>query len=416
METRFATAILVFCGLLAFLGYTLNRGRLKEVNVSRSVDNSAHIKYCVPHYSLLLQEKDRAMGDHRDPDTAFTLMASYNYGNYSVITTQAKGVLGKKVYCRYFLYINIFFQEEMEPAVESFIFPENAVYCCSRDKTRYMSVTENLKDPFVEYIPIVNRRLKRPKYFLSLCLSPMYGDERKWLFLAELVEHNKLQGVEYFYIYVKDMDDYTNELITHYVRNGLAEVVPFHKDNDRVGKQWQHAYLQDCIQRSRGHSKYVIIQDVDERILPADNLTFRKLIRETMKTNKTIAMVSFPTLEFMMTLSPPLEYRGNNTLDLYLPTLVYHKNRFTGRMPKCAIDPTKVLVMWNSSASVLFPGYIEHHLTTQKVIMRRYSGVGIQGNPDLTSLNVTAFPTGLMSTLYSKVEETLNQVYGKGTN
>ncbi|RCN48264.1 hypothetical protein ANCCAN_05679 [Ancylostoma caninum] len=212
METRFITAILVFCGLLAFLGYTFYGRRLKALKVSRSVDYLAHIKDCVPHYPLLLQERDKAMGDHREPDTAFTLMASYNYGNYSVVTTQAMGVFGKKMYCRYFLYMNTFSYEEIEPAVESFIFPEYAVYCCSRDKARYMSVTENLKDPFVEYVPVVDRRMKSPKYFLSLCLSPMYGDESKWLLLAELVEHNKLQGIDYFYIYVKDMDDYTNQV------------------------------------------------------------------------------------------------------------------------------------------------------------------------------------------------------------
>ncbi|KIH42746.1 hypothetical protein ANCDUO_27265 [Ancylostoma duodenale] len=72
----------------------------------------------------------------------------------------------------------------------------------------------------------------------------MYGSERKWLLLAELIEHNKLQGVEYFYIYVKDMDDYTNELVTHYIRKGLAEVVLFHEANDRHGKLWQLAFLQ----------------------------------------------------------------------------------------------------------------------------------------------------------------------------
>ncbi|KIH57791.1 hypothetical protein ANCDUO_12014 [Ancylostoma duodenale] len=61
----------------------------------------------------------------------------------------------------------------------------------------------------------------------------MYGNERKWLLLAELIEHNKLQGVEYFYLYVKDMDYYTSKLIKHYVRSGLAEVIHFHNAEDR---------------------------------------------------------------------------------------------------------------------------------------------------------------------------------------
>ncbi|RCN48263.1 hypothetical protein ANCCAN_05678 [Ancylostoma caninum] len=247
------------------------------------------------------------------------------------------------MYCRYFDVT----QREIEPAVESFVFPDYAVHCCSRDNAKYMSVTEDLNDSAVEYVSVVDRRHKHPKFFLSLCLSPMYGNERKWLLLAELVEHNKLEGVEYFYLYVKDMDDYTNK---------------------------------DCLQRSRGHSKYVIFQDLDERILPTDNTTVRELVRETMDTNKTIAMVSFPSLEFMMTLSPPLEYR--------------------------------VLVMWVHAVSIFFPGYKELHFTPEEVVMRHYNSVALQGNPDLTLLNDTAFPAELMSTLYRKVEETLNHVYG----
>ncbi|KAL6741033.1 hypothetical protein Aduo_014330 [Ancylostoma duodenale] len=412
METGFLTAILVLCSLLAFVAYTLNRGRLEDVNVSSSVDYLVHIKDCVPHYPLLLQEKDREMGLHRDPDTALTLMASYNYGNYSVVTTQAMNMFGRRMYCRYFDASH----REIEPAVESFVFPEYAVHCCSRDEAKYMSVTENLNDSVVDYVSIVDRQPKRPRYFLSLCLSPMYGSERKWLLLAELIEHNKLQGVEYFYLYIKDVDVYTNKLIKHYVRKGLAEVVHFHNAEDRPGKLWQLAFLQECLQRSRGHSKYVIFQDLDERILPADNTTVRELVRETMDMYETVASVCFPSLEFMMTLSPPLEYRGNKTLDIYLPTLVYHRNKFTGKMPKCAIDPTKVLVMWVHAVSIFFPGYSEHHFTPEEVIMRHYNSIALQGNPDLTLLNDTAFPAELMSMLYRKVEKTLDQVYGKGTN
>lgn len=37
----------------------------------------------------------------------------------------------------------------------------------------------------------------------------MYDDESKWLMLAEVIEHYKLQGVDHFYLYVKDYDNYT---------------------------------------------------------------------------------------------------------------------------------------------------------------------------------------------------------------
>lgn len=34
----------------------------------------------------------------------------------------------------------------------------------------------------------------------------------KFILFTEYIEHYKLQGVQHFYIYVKDVDDYTNQV------------------------------------------------------------------------------------------------------------------------------------------------------------------------------------------------------------
>lgn len=39
----------------------------------------------------------------------------------------------------------------------------------------------------------VTMRFSEPTHFFSVCLAPIYGTEPKWLLLAELVEHYKLQ-------------------------------------------------------------------------------------------------------------------------------------------------------------------------------------------------------------------------------
>ncbi|VDK54092.1 unnamed protein product [Cylicostephanus goldi] len=87
-----------------------------------------------------------------------------------------------------------------------------------------MSVTRRKFEGVIVYVPVLHRS-DEDKYILSLCLSPMYGDETKWLLLAEMIEHYKLQGVEHFYLYIQTIDDYSRRLIDDYVSTGDAEAV-----------------------------------------------------------------------------------------------------------------------------------------------------------------------------------------------
>ncbi|KAL6726181.1 hypothetical protein Aduo_008182 [Ancylostoma duodenale] len=181
----------------------------------------------------------------------------------------------------------------------------------------------------------------------------MYGNERKWLLLAELVEHYKMHGVDHFYIYVKDMDAYTFKLIKHYENSGIAEVIFMSVYNDRPGKEWQLAGNEDCLQRSRHHSRYAIFHDLDERIVPTGKDTVRSIIKETMEFNSTIAMVAFASQEVDITVPSPLEYQGSTTLERHLPTLAFLKAKrilWAGMHPDCAIDPRRV-GFWNTIKS-----------------------------------------------------------------
>ncbi|KIH48161.1 hypothetical protein ANCDUO_21773, partial [Ancylostoma duodenale] len=66
-------------------------------------------------------------------------------------------------------------------------------------------------DDVNEKVPVLDRSAVNSKYTLTFCLAPVYGKGSNWLLLAELVEHYKLQGVEHFYFYFKDIDEYSRE-------------------------------------------------------------------------------------------------------------------------------------------------------------------------------------------------------------
>ncbi|VDK82105.1 unnamed protein product, partial [Cylicostephanus goldi] len=110
------------------------------------------------------------------------------------------------VYCRYFDERKV----ELGPPVRSVVFPEHVVHCCRHERAAYMSITYRRFADVTVQVPVLVRKADR--YILSFCLSPMFGNETKWLLLAEMIEHYKLQEVEHFYLYIQKIDDYSRKV------------------------------------------------------------------------------------------------------------------------------------------------------------------------------------------------------------
>lgn len=85
-------------------------------------------------------------------------------------------------------------------------------------------------------------------------MSPIYGKEAKWLLLAEIIEHYKLQvnvsincymsivffqGMTHFYFYIFHIDEYSSAMLNDYVRTGEVEVTYLQERNDRELLHWQ---------------------------------------------------------------------------------------------------------------------------------------------------------------------------------
>ncbi|VDK57546.1 unnamed protein product [Cylicostephanus goldi] len=79
----------------------------------------------------------------------------------------------------------------------SLVFPEYTVMCLRREGARFISLSDTANGQYDYPVPIMDRTRYEPAHFFSICLAPIYGPEPKWLQLAELVEHYKIQ-VLYF--------------------------------------------------------------------------------------------------------------------------------------------------------------------------------------------------------------------------
>ncbi|WKY03701.1 hypothetical protein Q1695_005007 [Nippostrongylus brasiliensis] len=78
-----------------------------------------------------------------------------------------------------------------------------------------MSITDDSDSGLDDYVRVLDRTNEEPIYELSICLAALRDGISYWLMLAELIEHHKLVGVQHFYIYVKDIDEYSDE-VRHY--------------------------------------------------------------------------------------------------------------------------------------------------------------------------------------------------------
>ncbi|RCN40621.1 hypothetical protein ANCCAN_13440, partial [Ancylostoma caninum] len=329
---------------------------------------------------------EAGIGKRSSSKPVLSLVAAYAYPNASVVTMEADGWFGEEVYCRYFDENRI----EIDSPVKSVVYPEFVVYCCSNPLARFMSITEAVEESVMQVVPLLNRTVDDPKYSLSLCLSPLYGNESKWILLAELIEHYKLQGVMHFYVYIKDIDDYSRKLIDDYIETGEVETIFFSDKQHRMGKDWQLAGVKDCLHRSRYHSRYSIFADLDERI---------------MTTTNNISLAEYV---FILNLRQVCcGYTASGSILLSIRNVCETKNSF------------QVLDMWVHRAMAYFPGYGHCKASANEAILMHYRFSNDEWQYDVPQrlLNYGTFetwhyPEHLMRRLYLNIKERLDRVYG----
>eukprot|EP00475_Leptophrys_vorax_P000550 TRINITY_DN10304_c0_g2_i1.p1 TRINITY_DN10304_c0_g2~~TRINITY_DN10304_c0_g2_i1.p1 ORF type:complete len:485 (+),score=100.58 TRINITY_DN10304_c0_g2_i1:116-1456(+) len=162
---------------------------------------------------------------------------------------------------------------------------------------------------------------------LSICLSPMYGEDREFSFL-QWVEYYKLMGVTKVFAYDFIPSGRLKEFVNHYEKEGFLEVINYQnlpsctkmkeldlslgnfeckdpEDNEKFDKDsygyvhyfGQLAAIQDCLLRSVGVSKWTAFVDLDEFLVLKNQRLYKNLTNylETVLTRE----MRVPRDEFM---------------------------------------------------------------------------------------------------------------------
>ncbi|XP_075691183.1 uncharacterized protein LOC142659196 [Rhinoderma darwinii] len=198
----------------------------------------------------------------------------------------------------------------------------------------------------------------------TVCISTMYGNYSNALQFIQTIEMYKLLGAQRVTIYVKNCSQQVENIMDYYSKEGTVEVVPWSiqtylrpskkwhsKDSDDkdIGYYGQMSTLNDCLYKNMYRSKYVVFNDLDEIILPFEDMTWDSMMERLQRENPDVGVFMFESHIFPQTAVVDGNFPGvSSWKDVPGFNLLNHVQRepirlnvFNGR--KMIVDPRKVI-------------------------------------------------------------------------
>ncbi|KAJ4939891.1 hypothetical protein JOQ06_029327 [Pogonophryne albipinna] len=141
--------------------------------------------------------------------------------------------------------------------------------------------------PNQNWLPIRNQKTGREEeqklqFNFTVCISNLFGDYNNVLQFAQTLEMYRLLGVDRVVIYNTSCGPELDRLLQSYSQEGFVEMVPwpihrylnpskgwlFSQSGGDVHYFGQLTTLNECIYRSMERSRYVLLNDIDEIIMP----------------------------------------------------------------------------------------------------------------------------------------------------
>ena len=175
-----------------------------------------------------------------------------------------------------------------------FPFVTSDVLCLSPmlQQATHVSITANLYASLT-FLSIQNQEVKESfKYNFTVCISNLFGEYNNALQFAQTMEVYKLIGVQRVVIYNTSCGPDVEKILKYYRKEGMLEVVPWPIDKfltPSTGWKYDlhhgdiHYYgqlttLNECIYRYMYQSKYLLLNDIDEIIMPYKHANLEKLM------------------------------------------------------------------------------------------------------------------------------------------
>ncbi|XP_048840824.1 beta-1,4-galactosyltransferase galt-1-like [Brienomyrus brachyistius] len=170
-----------------------------------------------------------------------------------------------------------------------------------------ISINRSTSDiPDMVFLPIRNRERKEHnfKHNFTVCISNLFGSYNNVLQFVQTIEVYKLLGIQKVVIYNTSCGPDLDKVLQYYREEGTLEILQWPIDQFlNPSKGWNfeqhkgdlHYYgqlttLNDCIYRNMYRSKYLLLNDIDEIIMPYQHATLEHLLEDLQRQNPTVGV------------------------------------------------------------------------------------------------------------------------------
>ncbi|XP_041350564.1 beta-1,4-galactosyltransferase galt-1-like [Gigantopelta aegis] len=127
------------------------------------------------------------------------------------------------------------------------------------------------------------------------CIHSKYNDETETI---QSIEMDQTLGVEHFVVYNYSIGDEVKNVVNYYFSQGILEINVWNLPEVEVHYFGQLAAVNDCVYSNRGKSKYVIVKDLDEVLVPYKDKTLPTLINRMMANEPLAGAIMFRSTFF----------------------------------------------------------------------------------------------------------------------
>lgn len=141
---------------------------------------------------------------------------------------------------------------------------------------------------------ILNQGHKQPvmlqqKRNFGMCLPPLFGDVSLSL-LIQFIELSKILGASHFTFYKHNISETVEKILIYYQNLGEVTVVNWTLPPEVSEREiWYHGQIlaiQDCLYRNMARFEYLIFVDIDEFIIPKNEMTWIEMLNSNINNDK----------------------------------------------------------------------------------------------------------------------------------
>ncbi|XP_067658980.1 uncharacterized protein [Haliotis asinina] len=167
-------------------------------------------------------------------------------------------------------------------------------------------------DTYPAFISVLTTRVSSPKNVLPVnypgppynnltrCYPAVHGPFTDVNTLVTALETNRYFGTDKFIFYNYSVPDQINKVLLQYEREGIVEMrswrLPF--PPEEIHYWGQMATIHDCVFSQLGVAKYVLLADIDEIIVPKNNVSLVDLADRILNTKDPSSQKLYGALMF----------------------------------------------------------------------------------------------------------------------